>query len=226
MDAATECSYMAESNGSNTQQFLDGILGNNPVMVQLLGMCPTLAVTNSLENALVMGVAATFVVVMSNLITSLLRHQIKPHVRILIFTMTIATFVTIADLALKAYLFDVSKQLGPFVPLIIVNCIIICRAEVVAIKSSVGRSLADAFGIGVGFTAALSILGIIREILGSGTITVLKAAGLHWDVINQAVWADHAWVIMVLPPGAFLTLGVVIGIVNQVRAGCEKGGAA
>ena len=217
---------MAENNGSNTQQFVDGVLSNNPVLVQLLGMCPTLAVTNSLENALVMGVAATFVVVMSNLITSLLRHQIKPHVRILIFTLTIATFVTIADLVLKAYLFDVSKQLGPFIPLIIVNCMIICRAEVVAIKSGVGRSLADAFGIGIGFTIALSILGVIREILGSGTITVLAAAGLQWDVINQTVWADHAWVIMVLPPGAFLTLGVVIGVVNQIRASRAKGGAA
>lgn len=217
---------MAQSNGSNTQQFLDGILSNNPVLVQLLGMCPTLAVTNSVENALVMGAAATFVVVMSNLITSLLRQQIKPHVRILIFTMTIATFVTIADLTLKAYLFDVSKQLGPFIPLIIVNCIIICRAEVVAIKSGLGRSLADAFGIGVGFTMALLILGIVREILGSGTITVLKAAGLQWSVINQTVWADHAWVIMVLPPGAFLTLGIVIGVVNQIRAHRAKGGAA
>ena len=214
---------MADAVGSNMQQFKDGILSNNPVLVQLLGMCPTLAVTNSLENALVMGMAATFVVVMSNMITSTLRHLVQPHVRILIFTLTIATFVTIADLVLKAYLFDVSKQLGPFIPLIIVNCMIICRAEVVAIKSGLARSLADAFGIGIGFTLALSLLGVIRETLGSGTITVLKAAGLQWNVIPQTVWADHAWVIMVLPPGAFLTLGAVIGIVNTLRD--RKGGA-
>jgi electron transport complex protein RnfE len=129
---------MRATNSSAGRQFKSGILDNNPVLVQLLGMCPTLAVTNSLENALVMGAAATFVVVMSNLITSLLRNLIKPHVRILIFTLTIATFVTIADLVLKAYMYDVSKQLGAFIPLIIVNCMIICRAEVVAIKSGVG----------------------------------------------------------------------------------------
>lgn len=208
---------MAEANGSNLQQFTDGIVGNNPVLVQLLGMCPTLAVTNSLENALVMGAAATFVVVMSNLITSTLRHLIKPHVRILVFTMTIATFVTIADLVLKAHMFEVSKKLGPFVPLIIVNCIIICRAEVVAIKSGVLRSLADAFGIGIGFTGALCILGVVRELLGSGSL-------YNYRVLPEA-FDPHAWVIMVLPPGAFLTLGVVIGIVNFIRQRKTKGGA-
>jgi len=207
---------------TNLQQFKSGILDNNPVLVQLLGMCPTLAVTNSVENALVMGAAATFVVVMSNLITSLLRNLIKPHVRILIFTLTIATFVTIADLALKAYVYDVSKQLGAFIPLIIVNCMIICRAEVVAIKSGVGKSLADAFGIGIGFTLALCILGVIREILGSGSITLPI-----WGPLFKfpAGYEPHAWVIMILPPGAFLTLGVVVGVVNFIRHRGEKGGA-
>jgi electron transport complex protein RnfE len=217
---------MAEQNQSNLQQFSDGILGNNPVLVQLLGMCPTLAVTNSLENALVMGAAATFVLLSSNVITSLLRNQIRPHVRILIFTLTIATFVTIADLVLKAHMYDVSKKLGPFVPLIIVNCIIICRAEVVAIRSSLARSLADAFGIGIGFTAALSILGVVREVLGSGTLTILSGTSLAFRVIPKEIWDTHAWVIMILPPGAFLTLGVVIGIANQWRIRSAKGGAA
>ncbi len=210
---------MAEENGSNLQQFKDGIISNNPVLVQLLGMCPMLAVTNSLKNALVMGMAATFVVVMSNSITSLLRNLIKPHVRILIFTLTIATFVTIADLVLKAYMFDVSKQLGAFIPLIIVNCMIICRAEVVAIKNGLARSLADAFGIGIGFTLALCILGVIREVLGSGTL-------LDYPVLPDAfISGGHTWVIMVLPPGAFLTLGVVIGVVNHLRARKAGGGA-
>lgn len=210
---------MAEDNGSNFQQFKDGIISNNPVLVQLLGMCPMLAVTNSLKNALVMGMAATFVVVMSNSITSLLRNLIKPHVRILIFTLTIATFVTIADLVLKAYMFDVSKQLGAFIPLIIVNCMIICRAEVVAIKNGLARSLADAFGIGIGFTLALCILGVIREVLGSGTL-------LDYPVLPDAfINGGHTWVIMVLPPGAFLTLGVVIGVVNHLRARKAGGGA-
>lgn len=200
---------------SNLQQFKSGILDNNPVLVQLLGMCPTLAVTNSVENALVMGGAATFVVVMSNLITSLLRNLIKPHVRILIFTLTIATFVTIADLTLKAYMWDVSQKLGAFIPLIIVNCMIICRAEVVAIKSGLSKSLADAFGIGLGFTLALCILGVIREILGSGTL-------LNQQILPKDIWDVHAWIIMILPPGAFLTLGVVVGVVNYLR---ERGKA-
>lgn len=208
---------------TNLQQFKSGILDNNPVLVQLLGMCPTLAVTNSLENALVMGAAATFVVVMSNLITSLLRNLIKPHVRILIFTLTIATFVTIADLFLKANVYEVSKKLGAFVPLIIVNCMIICRAEVVAIKSGVGRSLADALGIGVGFTFALAILGVIREILGSGSLT-LPAGAQSWVLFRfPAAFEPHAWIIMVLPPGAFLTLGVVVGVVNYIRARGKAG---
>jgi electron transport complex protein RnfE len=208
-----------ENNGSNLQQFKEGVLDNNPVLVQLLGMCPTLAVSNTLENALVMGMAATFVVVMSNLITSALRNLIKPHVRILIFTLTIATFVTIADLTLKAYMFEVSKKLGAFVPLIIVNCIIICRAEVVAIKSGVWRSLADAFGIGIGFTLALCILGVVREVLGAGAL-------LNQQILPDWFIDGHAWVIMILPPGAFLTLGAVVGISNQIRARRAKGGAA
>ncbi len=208
---------MAKQDESNLQVFKAGILDNNPVLVQLLGMCPTLAVTNSLENALVMGAAATFVVVMSNLITSLLRNLIKPHVRILIFTLTIATFVTIADLFLKAYMYDVSQKLGAFIPLIIVNCMIICRAEVVAIKSGVAKSLADAFGIGIGFTFALAILGVVRELLGSGTV-------LKMQIMPQAFIDGHTWVLMILPPGAFLTLGVVVGVVNQIRSG-SKGGA-
>jgi len=221
---------MAEDNGSNLKQFKEGILDNNPVLVQLLGMCPTLAVTNSLENALVMGAAATFVVFMSNLVTSLLRNLIKPHVRILIFTLTIATFVTIADLTLKAYMFEVSKKLGAFVPLIIVNCIIICRAEVVAIKHGLGRSLADAAGIGIGFTGALAILGIIREILGAGTLTLpFRLPGMADQTLLKLpagfTEGGHNWVIMVLAPGAFLTLGVVVGIANEIRARRAKGGA-
>jgi electron transport complex protein RnfE len=209
---------------TNLQQFKSGLLDNNPVLVQLLGMCPTLAVSNSVENALVMGAAVIFVLTMSNLITSLLRHKIQPHVRILIFTLTIATFVTIADLTLRAYVFEVSKKLGPFVPLIIVNCIIIARAEMVAIKSNVWRSLADAWGCGIGFTLALCILASIRELLGSGGITILRDAGWAWH-LDAKVFEPHAWVIMIMPPGAFLTLGIVIGIVNQIRARGAKGGA-
>jgi electron transport complex protein RnfE len=202
---------MAEPNGGNFRQFTAGLIDNNPVLVQVLGMCPTLAVSNSVENALVMGAAVIFVLVMSNLTTSLLRKLIQPHVRILIFTMTIAVFVTIADLVLKAHVYSVSKKLGPFVPLIIVNCIIIARAEVVASKSGPLRSLADALGCGLGFTAALTLLGVIREILGSGTL-------LGRPVFDPQAFEPHAWVVMIMPPGAFLTLGVVIGLVNHLRS--------
>jgi len=215
---------MAEANDTNLAQFKAGILDNNPVLVQLLGMCPTLAVSNSVENALVMGAAVIFVLTMSNLIISLLRNLIKPHVRILIFTLTIAAFVTIADLALKAYVFEVSKKLGPFVPLIIVNCIIICRAEVVASKRNVWRSLADAWGCGLGFTMALCILAVIREMLGAGGITILRDLGWVWH-LDAKTFEPHAWVVMIMPPGAFLTLGLVIGVVNHLRAhGARKRG--
>jgi Na+-translocating ferredoxin:NAD+ oxidoreductase subunit E len=211
---------MAAEAGTHGTVFREGVLGNNPVMVQLLGMCPALAVTNSLTNALVMGGAATFVVVMSNVITSLLRRQIKPHVRILIFTLTIATFVTIADLVLKAQLPEISASIGAFIPLIIVNCMIISRAEVVAIKSGVVRSLVDALAIGVGFTLALAILGAIREILGSAALLGMPFGTAAF----QAAIEPHKWVIMILPPGAFLTLGLVVGVVNYFRQRGAAGG--
>ena len=137
-----------ENDNGAAAQFKAGLWSDNPVLVQLLGMCPTLAITNSVENALVMGAAATFVVVCSNLITSLLRPLIRPHVRILIFTLTIATFVTIADRFLAAYMYTMSKELGPYVPLIIVNCVIICRCEVCASKQGVltaARALCEFF---------------------------------------------------------------------------------
>ena len=205
-----------EKGNGAAAQLKAGIWSDNPVLVQLLGMCPALAITNSVENALVMGAAATFVVICSNLVTSLLRSLIRPHVRILIFTLTIATFVTIADRFLKAHLFEVSKQLGAFVPLIIVNCMIICRAEVCAIKSRPFKAVCDAFGIGIGFTIALTILGVVRELLGSGEL-------LGWRVM-PAGFDD--WVIMVLPPGAFLMLGIVIGVANYVRQRRLPGGVA
>jgi electron transport complex protein RnfE len=205
---------MAETTGR--QRFEAGFWSDNPTVVQVLGMCPTLAVTNSLENALVMGAAVTFVLLGANLMTSLLRKLIQPHVRILIFTLTIAAFVTIADLFLQAYLPAASKKLGPFVPLIIVNCIIIARCEVCAAKSGVWPSLCDAFGQGFGFTIALSILGVVREILGSGTL-------LNHPLVAPEAFKPHAWVIMILPPGAFIMLGILIGLANYLRQRRPKG---
>lgn len=198
------------------ERFLAGFWSDNPTVVQVLGMCPTLAVTNSLENALVMGAAVTFVLLGANLMTSLLRRAILPHVRILIFTLTIAAFVTIADLFLQAYLPAASKKLGPFVPLIIVNCIIIARCEVCAAKSPLIPSLTDALGQGLGFTIALSILGVVREILGDGK---LLGHPVLWPGFDK-------WVIMILPPGAFIMLGVLIGTANFIRQRRAQGTAA
>jgi len=203
-----------DDNGA-LNQFKAGVISDNPVLVQLLGMCPTLAITNSVENALVMGAAATFVVICSNMIASLLRGLIRPHVRILIFTLTIATFVTIADRFLAANMYEVSKKLGAFIPLIIVNCMIICRAEVCAIKSPPFKSFCDACGIGLGFTIALVILGVVRELLGAGELLGYRIMPEGFD----------DWVIMVMPPGAFLVLGIVIGVSNHIR-NKRSGGAA
>ena len=189
------------------ERFINGILPENPVYRQLLGLCPTLAVTNGMESAMTMAAAVAFVLICANVIISLIRHLLKPHLRILVFTLTIATFVTIADRVLQAYMWDMSKQLGPYVPLIIVNCLIICRCEVCASKQCPGTAFMDALGQSLGFALALASVATVREILGSGSwfgITVMPAG-----------WPE--WVIMVLPPGAFLTLGVLIGLANWIQ---------
>ncbi len=186
------------------ERFIQGILPENPVYRQLLGMCPTLAVTNSLKAALTMAGAVMFVLFCANVITSLIRDLLKPHLRIVVFTLTIATFVTIADRFLAAYLYQMSKTLGPYIPLIIVNCIIICRCEVVASKQNPFVAASDAIGQSLGFGLALASIAIVREILGTGNIFGIP--------VLPGVWPD--WVIMVLPPGAFLTYGLLLGAVN------------
>ncbi len=189
------------------RQFSNGLWVENPVLVQLIGMCPTLAITNSVANALTMGLATTFVLVCSNVVVSILRSQLQPHLRILVYMLTIATFVTIADYTLQAYMFSMSQALGPYVPLIIVNCLILSRAEICASKKGVVRSFVDGVGMGVGFTIALLILGVIRELLGSRSI-------LGYPVLPESF---RPWIIMILPAGAFLTLGLVIGLVNYIK---------
>ncbi|MDL2274561.1 electron transport complex subunit RsxE [Desulfosarcina sp. OttesenSCG-928-G10] len=191
-----------------TERFIQGILPENPVFRQLLGMCPTLAVTNSLMSALTMAGAVIFVLFCANVMTSLMRNLLKPHLRIVIFTLTIATFVTVADRFLAAYLYQMSKTLGPYIPLIIVNCIIICRCEVVASRQSVGVAAADAIGQGIGFGLALVSIAAVREILGTGMLFGFR--------VLPAVWPD--WAIMVLPPGAFFTFGLLLGCVNWFTA--------
>ncbi|ACN15475.1 RnfE1 [Desulforapulum autotrophicum HRM2] len=197
-----------------SERFLQGILPENPVYRQLLGLCPTLAVTNGMKPAITMAVSVAFVLVCANVVISLIRNLLKPHLRIVIFTLTIATFVTIADRVLAAYLYQMSKTLGPYIPLIIVNCIIICRCEVCASKQSPFIAASDALGQAIGFGLALSSIAAVREILGTG--------GLFGIQLLPAAWPD--WVIMVLPPGAFITLGLLLGFVNWL--GMRKSGGS
>lgn len=188
------------------QTLLAGLWRENPVLRLLLGMCPTLAVTAAVKPAFTMGCCVIFVLVCSNIIVSLMRDLLKPHLRILMFTLTIATFVTIADLFLKAFVPAMSETLGPYVPLIIVNCIIICRAEACASKSGIVISIIDAVGMGVGFTVTLCILASIRELLSTGKI-------FEMQLMPEAF---VPWAAMSMPVGAFITLGLMLGLVNKV----------
>jgi len=183
---------------------LAGLWRENPVFRLLLGMCPTLAVTAAVKPALTMGCCVIFVLICSNIIVSLMRNLLKPHLRILMFTLTIATFVTIADLFLKAFLPRMSETLGPYVPLIIVNCIIICRAEACASKNALVVSIIDAVGMGIGFTGTLCCLAGVRELLATGKlfeVAVMPRAYVPWAAMG-------------MPVGAFLTLGLMLGLVN------------
>jgi electron transport complex protein RnfE len=188
------------------ERFVQGILPENPVYRQLLGLCPTLAVTNGLKPALTMTVAVGFVLLCANIIISLIRNLLKPHLRIVIFTLTIATFVTIVDRFLAAYMYQMSKTLGPYIPLIIVNCIIICRCEVCASRQSVAAAAADAVGQSLGFGLALASIATVREILGAGSLAGFQVLPDSWP----------EWVILVLPPGAFITFGLLLALTNWI----------
>jgi electron transport complex protein RnfE len=194
------------SNNSVFGEFTKGFWKENPILVMLLGMCPTLAVTTSAINGLTMGLAVLFVLTCSSLIVSIVRNIIPKHLIIPTFIVIIATFVTMVDLFLKAFLLDLSKALGPFIPLIVVNCIILGRAEAFASRNRVLLSLLDAVGVSLGFTVTLVILGGIREILGMGTFFGLEVLGPRFD----------QWVVMLLPPGAFITLGLMLGAKNII----------
>ncbi len=206
---------MTTNEPTAAERFLNGIIPENPVYRQLLGMCPTLAVTGAMKPALTMAAATAFVLISANLIISLIRGLLQPHLRILVFTLTIATFVTIADRFLAAYLYQMSRQLGPYVPLIIVNCLIISRCEICSSKQSVGIALADGIGMSLGFALALVSIATVREILGSGTWFGVAVMPASWP----------AWGIMILPPGAFLVMGLLLGAaewLGQWRAAKAK----
>ena len=200
------------SEPSSLARIINGILPENPVLRLVLGICPTLAVTSSVEAAITMGLATTFVLLCSNFFVSLLKKFLQPHLRILVFTIIIATFVTIVDMFLKAFMYEMSRTLGPYIPLIIVNCIIIARAEACASKSRLLPSLADGLGMGLGFTLALCLLASVREILADGTWLNMQ---VMWDGFTT-------WTIMKLAPGAFLTFGLVVGANNFIRRKLEE----
>jgi len=187
------------------REFTKGLWEINPTFKQILGMCPTLAVTVSAINGIAMALATTFVLVFSSLFISLVRKWIPNQVRIASYIVIIATFVTIVDLVMKAQFVELSKALGPFIPLIVVNCIILGRAEAFASKNNALRSVLDALGNGAGFLISLFVLGSIRELIGSRSI-------LGYQVLPNGF---EPWIIMILPAGAFLTLGLMMGFANM-----------
>lgn len=189
------------------KQFKEGLLDNNPVLVQLLGMCPTLATTTSVSNAIGMGLAATAVLICSNLFISLLRKFIPKQVRIAAYIVIISGFVTAVELLMRAYFYDLYQSLGLFIPLIVVNCIILARAEAFASKNKPLPSIIDGAAMGIGFTFALVLLAFVRELLGSGKI-------FGWAIPG---YSENPMVIFVLPAGAFISLGLVIAVVQKIR---------
>jgi electron transport complex protein RnfE len=191
------------------QDLTRGIWRENPVLVQALGLCPTLAVTNSVENSLAMGIATFFVLLGSSLLVSSVRKWVPGEVRISTYILIIATFVTIADLALAAVVPDIHKALGAFIALIVVNCIILGRQEAFSSRNTVARSALDAIGTGAGFMVALLAMGGIREVLGAGTFLGVRLFGPAFE----------PWVLMILPAGGFLTLGVILVAVSAFQRG-------
>jgi electron transport complex protein RnfE len=212
---------MATSLPNASQRFFNGILPENPTYRQILGMCPTLAVTNTMAGAVTMAVATGFVLVCASILTSLLRNLLQPHLRLLVFTLTIATFVTIADRTLAAFLPEMSQQLGPYIPLIIVNCIIICRAEVCAAKQNVFIATADAVGQSLGFLLGLLSISVVREILAFGTV-FQGWVGPNGTGLRVMPESFPTWGLLALPPGAFFTLGILMGLVNWYVAARDR----
>lgn len=200
---------------SVVRDFTNGLFKENPTFRLVLGMCPTLAVTTAVANGIGMGFAAAFVLVGSNLMISLIRKMVPDKIRIPVYIVVIATFVTIIDLTMAATVPGIHQVLGIFIPLIVVNCIIMARAEAFASKNPPLNSIADGLGMGLGFTGALVLLSTIREALGTGVI--LSAPDFGFDGI-RLFSEDYAALIMILPPGGFLTLGLLLGFFNSLSA--------
>ncbi len=194
------------------KEFFKGFYNENPVFRLALGLCPALAVSNSVKNAVGMGVAATFVLLCSNVIVSLIRKGVPKKIRIPIYIVVIATFVTIVDLAMAGFAPELHKALGIFVPLIVVNCVILGRAEAFAGKNNVLYSFFDGLGMGIGFTLALTVVGVARELLGDGKLWGIPIMGANFEPV----------LLFILPPGAFLTLGLFLGLFNWIDSKTNK----
>ncbi|GAB1415316.1 electron transport complex subunit E [Paludibacter sp.] len=194
------------AGNSNLKVLLNGIIKENPIFVLLLGMCPTLGTTSSALNGLGMGLATTFVLFSSNVVISLLKNLIPDKVRIPAFIVVIAAFVTVVEMVMQAYVPALYESLGLFIPLIVVNCIVLGRAEAFAAKNSVGKSFFDGLGMGLGFTMALTVLGITRELLGTGKLFSLTIFSENYGML-----------IFVLAPGAFIALAYLIAIFNKLK---------
>jgi electron transport complex protein RnfE len=213
---ATEVHETTMPSGSD--EFIKGVWKQNPIFVQVLGMCPVLAVSNSAKNALAMGLATAFVLVMSNIVISSIRHLVPRQVRIVTFILVIATFVTVVDYCIQAISLDLHKALGAFISLIVVNCVILGRAEAFASKNGVVHSASDGMGMGMGFCLALLCLGSVRELLGNGSLFGIDVFGKSYQ----------PWVVMVLPAGGFFALAAWLLLINGVeqarsrRAGLEE----
>jgi len=194
------------NNNSNLKVLFNGLLKENPIFVLLLGMCPTLGTTSSAINGMSMGLATTFVLICSNTAISLLKNIIPDQVRIPAFIVVIATFVTIVEMVMQAYIPALFDSLGLFIPLIVVNCIVLGRAEAFAAKNNPFKSMLDGLGMGLGFTFALTLLGTVRELLGTGQVFSISLYPESYGIL-----------IMVLAPGAFIALGYLIAIINKIK---------
>lgn len=206
---------MATKKLSLKQEFTKGLVRENPVLRLMLGVCPTLAVTTTAKNGIGMGLAATFVLVSSNIVISLLRPVIPEKVRIPAFITVIASFVTIVQMLMQAYLPDLNESLGIFIPLITVNCIILARAEMFASKNKVLPSIIDGLGMGAGYSATLVLMGAIREIMGNGTIMDLRLPFIGTGTIEPML-------IMILPPGGFFVFGILIALAQKLSEQMDK----
>ena len=219
------------SNTSISEVTKNGLWTNNPALVQLLGLCPLLAVTGTVVNALGLGLATMMVLIGSNIVVSLIRHHVSDAVRLPVFVIIIATFVTCAELVMKAFTYELYQILGIFIPLIVTNCAILGRAEAFASKQSVGMAALDGFMMGLGFLLVLVCLGAVRELLGQGTLLadmqlLFGASAASWTL--RPFGEGYSFLIAILPPGAFLVMGFLMAIKNAIdwqiklRADAEK----